>query len=238
MKNVCFIFLIGYSSFLGAASEDIQKLEWTKYKNCQAPSQPFFESRIRQSYMIETAEGKLKDVVHSLKNYPLREEIKELNLRLTSVEGDEKSLTSTEIQAKFDQMLENVHLALPLHDFPQKKANSIIKGSPESGLVMSMDNLSQDDVDFLPETILKKLGKNVKVEYFYPQKTFDYIFSYDGEEMPMAKVTRKIQKEFEVACEERVRENEFIRFKNSYDAGGGQRATVPSATSRGGAAQN
>lgn len=174
---------------------------------CQAPSQSFMEQKLRESFQIAVGEAELREVVLDPRNYALREEIKGFHRRLKFSNRIERSAIETEIPPRFEQMIEITRRRDPIVNFPLDGATSIVSTSNETSIMISMTDLKKEDLDFMPPETLKKLGNEIKILYHYPIDRFEFLLTYDGEELPMAKALSKIQNEFEVACDARGEEN-------------------------------
>lgn len=167
---------------------------------CQAPSQAMMEDRLRASYKLDSAENELREIVKEDSNYPIREEVKALKRRLRFTSRKKREPIYTELQAKFEQMIQNAETEPLIANFPYEKASSTVGTSEVGTLVMSMKNLNKEELDFLPEETLKKLDPTVKVHYFYPIDKFEYVLTFDGKDLPMRKAFTKMQVEHEHHC--------------------------------------
>ena len=187
---------------------------WTEedeYKQCIPPAQPFVEEKIRKSYNFDVGETELKDIVIDQKNYAQREEVKALKRRLMFTKRRDVPPLMEAIKTNFDLMVENTDSHNLIQDFPARGSSALISGSEEGTLMISMNNLSQEDLDFIPPESLKKLGKNVNIHYKYPYDAFEYFVTYDGVEQPIDKAIYKMMDEFEDACILRMKENRRIK---------------------------
>jgi hypothetical protein len=200
MKYFLLLILIG-SAFAKEPTPD----------QCIPPAKPFVEEKLRNSYNLGLAEQELKDIVKDEKNYALREEVKSLKRRVMFSKRREQAPLISEIQTKFDQMILNVVPEEVIVDFPIRGASSTPYSSEDGDIIMSMNNLPQAELDFIPPETLKKLGKNVNVHYKYPYDTFDYYVTYEGNEVPLDRALQKMLDEFEDACILRMMENKRIK---------------------------
>ena len=186
---------------------------------CIPPSKPFVEEKLRSSYNLGLAEQELRDIVKDEKNYSLREDIKTLKRRIMFSKRREIAPLISEIQTKYDQMILNVVPEEVIGDFPIRGALSTPHSSEDGEIIMSMNNLPQAELDFIPPETLKKLGKNVNVHYKYPYDNFDYFVTYEGNEISLDRALQKMLGEFEDACILRMMENK--RIKGAEKAAGG-----------------
>lgn len=183
---------------------------------CQAPSSAFLESKLKESFQIESGERELKELVSDPKNYALREDVKSLDRRIKYSNRMDREQIAIETKQKFDQMIAVAGRGERIDNFPVEGAVSVFSTS-NNAISLEQNNLSKEDLDVLPPRVLDKLSNKVKIEYQYPYDKFEYIITYDGREMPFKRASNKIQNDFEDACEDRVRENEYNRFLQNKD---------------------
>lgn len=176
---------------------------------CHPPSLPFVEDRIRTTYRFDAGEKELKEIVTDQKNYTLREDVKALKRRLMFAKRREIPDITTELQTKFEQMISNVETEKVIADFPSKGASAVVSSSQEGMIKIDMDNLIQEDLEFIPVETRKKLGKTVSIHYKYPYDSFDYYVNYEGQEQPLTKALHKMLDEFQTACLIQMKDNEI-----------------------------
>lgn len=191
---------------------------------CIPPSQPFVEEKLRTTYQFSQGERELKDIVSDGKNQALREEVQSLKRRLMFAKRKDVDLIKSELQVKYEQMLSNSETEKEITNFPTQGASSVVTSSSDGFLKVSMNNLIQNDLDFLPPETLKKLGKNVSIAYKYPYDSFDYFLTFEGQELPMQAALQRVMNEFEDACILRLKENQRIRTRDERDARAGASA--------------
>jgi hypothetical protein len=176
---------------------------------CQAPGHGFLEHKLRESWSTDALENELKEVVSDPRNLSLREEIKGLDRRSKFARRIEKEELYSEVHKKFIQMIEVTNRSDEIKNFPTVGASATFLSTDES-ISIEARNLSNEDLDVLPVTILEKLEPKVKIKYYYPYDKFDYFLTYNNRELPLEKAFNKIQSDFEDACEDRVLENRRI----------------------------
>lgn len=180
-------------------------------KQCIPPGQPFLEEKMRKSYHFDLGETELKDIVSDDKNYALREEVKALKRRLMFTKRREIPPLMEELKVNFDHMIVNTDSHNLITDFPARGSSAQISGTEDGTIMISMNNLSQEELDFIPPESLKKLGKGVNIHYKYPYDSFEYFVTYDGVEQPLSKAMYKMLDEFEDACILRMRKNKDVK---------------------------
>ena len=192
----------------------LSQITWAQedeYKQCIPPGQPFLEEKLRKSYQVEAGEYELRDIVSDPKNYALREEVKALKRRLMFTKRRDIPPLMEEIKVNFDHMVVNTDSHNLITDFPSRGSQAQVRGTEDGTLMMGMDNLSQEELDFIPPESLKKLGKGISIHYKYPYDSFEYFVTYDGVEQPLSKAMYKMLDEFEDACILRMRRNREIK---------------------------
>lgn len=178
---------------------------------CIPPSLSFFENKLRESYQFNAGEKELLMIVKDQKNYALREDVKSLKRKLMFAKRKDVPLLVSELQAKFDQMINNVDTESVITNFPMEGGSAIVSSSTDGSIMISMKDLNPGSLDFIPSKTLKKLEKNVKIQYKYPYDSFDYFLTFEGEELPIAKAVQKIGEEFETSCIVQQIENGWTR---------------------------
>lgn len=182
---------------------------------CHPPSQAFFEQKLRASFHLETGEKELKEVVSDPRNYSAREEIKTIKRQLVFANRIQSNTLRQKLPPKFESMIDTTNRRNVIRDFPVAGSNANLGSSDDGALELSMENLSKEDLEFLPPTVLNKIGNKVKIKYQYPLDRFDYVVSYDGKDLPMERAFGKIQDDFESACERNALEGAFDREKRN-----------------------
>lgn len=194
---------------------------------CHPPSQAFFEEKLRRSFHFETGEKELKEVVSDPRNYSAREEVKTIKRQMVFANRIQSNTLREKLPPKFESMIDVTNRRGAIRDFPVEGSSANLGSSEDGALEISMENLSKEDLEFLPPTVLNKIGNKVKIKYQYPLDRFDYVVSYDGKDLPMERAFGKIQDDFEYACERNALEGQFDRekrqwkIKNGSGTGGG-----------------
>lgn len=196
---------------------------------CNAPSQAFFEQKLRKSFHLETGEKELKEVVSDPRNYSAREEIKTIKRQLVFANRIQSNTLRQKLPPKFESMIDTTNRRDAIRDFPVSGSSANLGSSEDGALELSMENLSKEDLGFLPPAVLDKIGNKVKIKYQYPLDRFDYVVSYDGRELPMDRAFGKIQDDFEYACERSAVEGQFDREKRQWKIKNGSGGTGGSA---------
>lgn len=190
-------------------------------ESCIPPSQPFIQERIRSSYNFGAGEQELQEIVRDEKNYALREQVKSLKRRMMFVKRREKEPLQDEIKNKFDEMVLNAGTEEVINEFPSKGSSAAVSSDNEA-IIITMHNLPQAELDFIPPETLKKMGRSVSIHYKYPYDNYEYFVSYEGEEIELNRAMGKMLNEFEDACILRKMENaraRAIRKKDDKDSG-------------------
>jgi hypothetical protein len=183
---------------------------------CQAPGQGFLEGRIKEAFLTQPAERELKDVVLDQRNYTLREDIKSLNRRKQLADRIKMKELDYETSSKFDQMIETTGRNEDITDWPSPRAYARLS-SNGSAIAIEVSNLSKEDLDVLPKEVNDKLSNKIKIEYKYPFDSYEYYLTYDGREYPMEKAMLKMQRDYEDACEQRLRDNQHAKDLHDLD---------------------
>lgn len=190
--------------------------------------------KLKEAFATSMAEKELKDVVTDPRNYSLREDIKSLNRRKMYADRIALQAIESEMHSKFDQMIDTTGRNEDITDWPIPKAFARLSGSG-SALSIELNNLSKEDLDVIPGPVLDKLSNKVKIEYRYPYDSYEYFLTYDGKEYPAQKALNKLQADFEVACEDRLRENQHS--KDLHDLDRKSRGLEPLTGKSGGSSQ-
>ena len=220
MNHLIYIFILFHSSLSFAASEayppmNLKEIDRPVY--CQAPAQPFFESKLRSSFKLESGEKELKEVVLDPRNYQDREDVKALGRQLKYAGRITRPLLLSRITPKFEQMIETTRRQETIVDFPMPGASANVASSEDGTIMIEMNNLSTEGLDFLPPELKEKLGNSVKIHYLYPYDKFDYVLNYEGQEMPMQLAFHKLQDQFEEVCLRNAVNGAFDRKKRNSD---------------------
>jgi hypothetical protein len=184
---------------------------------CNAPGQAFMEKKFKETFKLQEAEKELKEVVLAEENYSLREDVRSLQRRLLDAKRMDREPLLTEITARFDQMIVKSKRKEPIINFPQIGSMSQVTTSDDHSIMLAVRDLTTEDLSFLPDEVLKKVGGQVRVRYYYPIDRFEYDLTYDGEEMPMTKAFHQMQDDFEKTCSSQVEENYEIREAKKVD---------------------
>lgn len=169
--------------------------------------------KLGETFLVPSGEQELREIVSEAGNYELREEIKQSYRRMKFARRREKPAIIEKMTADFDKMIDIANVRQGINDFPSKGLRSEVQ-SDEGSILLSMSGLSKDEITFLPPHIFEKVEARIKIHYYYPIDKFEYVLTYDGQELPMKKALYKIQDEFEVACLGRYYENIDIRLGN------------------------
>lgn len=193
---------------------------------CQAPGQGFLEGRIKEVFMTGPGEKELKDVVLDQRNYTLREEIKSINRRKQLADRIKMKELEYETSNRFAQMIEVTGRNEDITDWPSPRAYGRLSTSGNA-IAIELNNLSKEDLDVLPDEVNNKLSNKIKIEYKYPLDSYQYYLTYDGREYPMDKAMLKMQRDFEDACEQRLRDNQHAADLNDLDRRSRGLGTLP-----------
>lgn len=195
--------------------------------NCQAPNSPYLFSKLEEALALEAGIKELKEVVTEPKNYELRNEIKSAYRSLQYARRREKQKIVEKMSSDFEKMIDAAQVRDEIQDFPVKGASSKITSLDDS-IMISMKNITPlEELSFLPKAISGKVGSSVSIRYFYPIDRYEYLLSYEGNELPLKTVFLKMQSEFEASCLAMSSDNADIRdgkAKERRKKGGGSSA--------------
>lgn len=210
------IFLIAGISFGYEMIPPKTDCEGVRYQHkcfCQAPNMNLLMDRFRESLAIPDSEQYLKEIVTEPQNHELREQIKSNYRRLYDARMREKPRILSETQKVFEEIITRSNVREGIIDFPAKGSRAEIKAQ-DNYILMKTQYVDAYKINFLPPEVLKKFTPGVEIRYFYPIDRFEYVLTYDGQDLPADRAINAIQNDFEAICEAQYKENMELRESN------------------------
>lgn len=124
--------------------------------NCQAPNASFLFAKLSESFVLESGEEELRDIVRAPANYSHREKIKASYRGLQFATRRLRLALLDKMKDDFDRMIDGAEVRGGVPDLPVRGEVSVVHSVP-GALAITMRNLSTTRMKFLPE---KNSGKD------------------------------------------------------------------------------
>ena len=186
---------------------------------CAAPTMNYLLDKLKVSFQATDGEQLLKEIVTGPENYASREELKSLYRQLHTSRILLRQSLKDKMAAEFEKIIDGAKLREGIPDFPTKGQKASLL-SNENSLVLKINSLDTETISFLPEETISKISPWIMIRYYYPIDKFEYVVTFNNEELPLQKAMTRIQSEFESACYNRFWENVSIRKSNSKERNG------------------